>query len=95
MKLRKSRHKLPDVLRVRAEQVRAVKVYVDAARVYAVGNIAANVLPSFHYEYVFSGVPLRQGRNVFTFAIEAKNPASKGFKTGLDCLVLEREGVVP
>jgi hypothetical protein len=43
-------------------------------------------------EYRFSGIHLRRGENVFTFSVADKNPASRGFKVGLDCLVLEKEG---
>ncbi len=42
-------------------------------------------------EYVFSGVSLKEGMNVFHFVINSKNPDSEGHKVGIDCLVLEKE----
>ncbi|MBA7686910.1 hypothetical protein ES703_95370 [subsurface metagenome] len=42
-------------------------------------------------EFVFSGVSLKEGMNVFQFVINSKNPDSEGYKVGIDCLVLEME----
>ncbi len=44
-------------------------------------------------EYVFEGIELDEGMNVFTFSVKSKNPESQGFKLGIDCLVLEEDGV--
>ena len=41
-------------------------------------------------EYVFAGVPLTAGMNVLQFRVDSKNDASKGYKIGIDCLVLEK-----
>jgi hypothetical protein len=41
-------------------------------------------------EYEFPGVELKEGMNVFTFAVNSKNPESEGFKIGLDGLVLDK-----
>ncbi len=46
-------------------------------------------------EYVFEGLDLKAGLNVFTFAVNDKNPESQGFKTGLDCLVLSPSAQAP
>ncbi|MDH4271260.1 MAG: DUF2961 domain-containing protein, partial [Candidatus Aminicenantes bacterium] len=43
-------------------------------------------------EFVFEGVELEEGMNVFTFSVTSKNPESEGFKVGIDCLVLDKEG---
>jgi hypothetical protein len=43
-------------------------------------------------EFVFEGVDLEAGMNVFTFSVTSKNPESEGFKVGIDCLVLEKAG---
>lgn len=40
----------------------------------------------------FRGVRLKQGENVFQFAVESKNPESKEYRLAIDCLVLERRG---
>lgn len=42
-------------------------------------------------EFVFKGVSLEEGMNVFRFVIDSKNPESDGFKMGIDCIVLEME----
>ncbi len=42
-------------------------------------------------EFVFHGVSLKAGLNVFQFSINSKNPESDGYKMGIDCLVLEKE----
>jgi hypothetical protein len=41
-------------------------------------------------EFILTGVLMKAGMNTFEFAIKAKNPASAGYRMGLDCLVLER-----
>ncbi len=38
----------------------------------------------------FGVVTLKRGINVFEFAVDAKNPQAEGYKTGIDCLVLEK-----
>ncbi len=43
-------------------------------------------------EFVFPAVPLHEGMNIFTFSIDSKNSESEGYKAGIDCLVLEKEG---
>jgi D-arabinan exo alpha-(1,3)/(1,5)-arabinofuranosidase (non-reducing end) len=40
----------------------------------------------------FRGVRLKRGENVFQFAVDSKNPESKGYRLAIDCLVLEKEG---
>ena len=42
-------------------------------------------------EFVFPGVPLNQGKNTFQFSVDSRNSESKGFKVGIDCLVLEKD----
>ncbi len=41
-------------------------------------------------EFVITGVPLKAGMNTLEFAVQSKNGQSKGFRMGLDCLVLEK-----
>jgi hypothetical protein len=38
----------------------------------------------------YAAVPLKAGANAFRFAIRSKNPASKGYRAGLDCLILRK-----
>ncbi len=40
-------------------------------------------------EYVFEGVPLKEGLNVFSFSIADKNEEATGYQVGIDCIVLE------
>ncbi|NQT12132.1 MAG: hypothetical protein HQ582_05265 [Planctomycetes bacterium] len=40
----------------------------------------------------FPDVHLKQGENVFEFAVESKNPKSTGYKMAIDCLVLKKQG---
>jgi hypothetical protein len=42
-------------------------------------------------EFVFKGVSLRKGMNIFNFCIDSKNPESSGYKIGVDCIILEEE----
>lgn len=42
--------------------------------------------------YIFKGIALKKGLNTFRFTIRSKNPGSDGFKTGIDCIVLKKEG---
>ena len=42
-------------------------------------------------EFVFPGIPLNQGKNIFQFSIDSKNSESQGFIIGIDCLVLEMQ----
>ena len=39
--------------------------------------------------FVFPSVEFKKGMNVLRFEINSKNPDSKGFRTGIDCLKLE------
>lgn len=43
-------------------------------------------------EFDFHGVPLNAGFNSFNFSIDSKNSESEGYKSGIDCIVLEKEG---
>jgi len=43
-------------------------------------------------EFALAGVPLAAGTNRFEFIVKAKNPESKGFRMGLDAIVLEKAG---
>lgn len=38
----------------------------------------------------FRAVRLKEGPNTFRFAIDSKNPASAGYRLGLDCIGLEK-----
>lgn len=40
----------------------------------------------------FPGVRLKQGENVFEFAVESKNPESEGYRMAVDCVVLKKDG---
>ncbi|NLS93678.1 MAG: DUF2961 domain-containing protein [Planctomycetaceae bacterium] len=40
----------------------------------------------------FAGAPLKQGENVFEFAVESKHKESDGYRMAVDCLVLEKTG---
>lgn len=42
-------------------------------------------------EFVWEGIPLKQGLNTFRFNVNEKNENSEGYKIGLDCLVLEKK----
>lgn len=42
-------------------------------------------------EFVFQGVSLKDGINVFRFVVDSKNPESEGYRLGIDCLVLKME----
>jgi hypothetical protein len=42
-------------------------------------------------ECSFPGVVLKEGQNEFTFSVKDKNPSSKNYRIGLDCIVLEPE----
>jgi hypothetical protein len=44
-------------------------------------------------EYIYTGVPMREGLNELRLTVKSRHPSSKGAKVGLDCLVLERNGM--
>lgn len=44
-------------------------------------------------EFIFRKVSLKAGLNVFSFSINSKNSESEGYKAGIDCLVLDKEGM--
>lgn len=41
-------------------------------------------------EYLFPAVSLKEGLNIFNFAVNSKNSESAGYKMGIDCIVLEK-----
>lgn len=43
-------------------------------------------------QYDFQNVRLKQGENVFQFAVSSKNAESTGYKMAIDCLVLKKHG---
>ncbi len=42
-------------------------------------------------QFDFPDVRLKQGENVFEFAVDSKNPKSKGHRMAIDCLVLHKQ----